>query len=37
MPDRAPNVLLVMADQPVPFLTGAYGVHQIWLDGEAAA
>jgi choline-sulfatase len=25
MPDRAPNILLVMADQLVPFLTGAYG------------
>src|ERR687898_3488687 len=25
MPDRPPNVLLVMADQLVPFLTGAYG------------
>lgn len=25
MPDRRPNILLVMADQLVPFLTGAYG------------
>ena len=25
MPERPPNILLVMADQLVPFLTGAYG------------
>jgi choline-sulfatase len=25
MPERRPNILLVMADQLVPFLTGAYG------------